>query len=146
MNAGLEVEVASVRTALAAALAEKGPDYVYDRPEILRYDDESDKTYKDTSPGCVYLAPVFDEDDTVVDHVPSCLWGHVLLTLGMDKDELLKHNEDEGISSSSIPVPWQSEVISAAAAEAQMIQDGGGTWAAAVAKFEATLKERGVKL
>jgi hypothetical protein len=136
-----DVELASVRTALASALAEKGEDYVYERPEILQYDDDEDRWFKSKSDGCVYLEPVFDEDDTITGYVPSCLWGHVLLTLGITKEELLEH-EDECIDWDGMPVPWSSALISAAASEAQDIQDGGGTWSRAVKAFEDVVDKR----
>lgn len=141
-----KVELASVRVALAAAVAEKGADHIYEKPQMLWYDDDLDEFVKGEPVGCVYLAPVFDKDDTVKDYAPSCIWGHALLTMGVTVDELLPHNEDEGIGSAGMPVPWTDRGISKAAEEAQRVQDMGGTWGAAVAAFDETIEkvERGL--
>lgn len=138
-----EVELASVRLALAAAVAEKGEDYVYEKPQVLRYDDVTDEWYKDEADGCLYLAPVFDADDKVTDYVPSCIWGHALLTLGMDAEVLLEHNEEFGIGAPDMPRPWTDKLITEAARDAQFAQDSGRPWGEAVKAFERTIKETG---
>lgn len=135
MSSTFDVELASVRTALAAALAVKGAGHIYQRPDELDYDDETDTWIRRRAGSCCYAEAVFDDDDTVVDWVPSCLWGHVMVTLGAEVGDLRRWNAC-AINSVEVELPWGSELITAAARSSQEVQDSGNSWAAAVQEFE----------
>lgn len=150
----IETELASVRLALAAAIAEKGEGYVYHEPMFPVYDDESDESRLELSGQCEYVEPVFNGDGTVTEWVPSCLWGHVLHTLGVPISVM--RSEGEQIDALDY-LPWASEQISKAARASQVVQDAAiqgkstpgyrpedHTWGKAVEAFEDTLRKQGV--
>ncbi len=71
---------------------------------------------------------------------PSCLIGQALVKVGVTVDELRKQ---EGDSAREVlnRLTDVSDAVRFAATSAQRFQDGGLTWADALARFEAVLAE-----
>lgn len=118
MTINLTVERA--HTLLKEIVAEKGPDFVYKRPE---------------GEMCAYLEDL--EDGGVV---PSCLFGHLFLRAGVSAGDIAPH-EGCGVVAlfRFLTDAEENALIVRASAEAQASQDTGQPWGRALAQWEQTL-------
>lgn len=130
-----EEELQAVREQLRLALEKKGEGYVYTEPLVPFFNEETGETELMRADECQYTEP--DGDGGLR---ASCLWGHVLVGLGFEIDALSKM---EGAGIADLGVPWNDEVISAAAKCSQQVQDRGWSWGAAVEVFEAVIRDEG---
>lgn len=127
-----ELDLAAVREQLRLALAKKGEEYVYEFPPVWEYDD-ADRLMLVETGECQYV-----RDDLPEGPAPSCLWGHVLVGMGVSI-ESLRVCEGTRIDEVSV-TPWADDLIDRAARESQRRQDNGETWGAAVQAFEDYIK------
>lgn len=137
-----------VDQAMAAAVAERGEDYVYPLRQLgwyhPSYEPDTEETYTD-------LAAMLEEDPDGFDEEvicryvtrpeaeggvqPACLIGGVFHRLGVPLDELAAREGNDSDAIASRFAPRLSADLRRALRSAQTRQDGGGTWGGAYAGF-----------
>ncbi len=128
------ITVRRVTNAIRKAVREKGEDYVYEKVAIPQsiggFSDGSD---------CAYAVYDLATEKPVA---PSCIVGHVLVTLGVPLTRLsnMEGNNIYGIRGDLLALGFPEEVLPALA-EAQIVQDEGGTWGDALATYEEALSK-----
>lgn len=107
---------ADFTAAIEKAVADKGPDYVYE----------------DYAGGCFYQ----------IDKEPSCIVGTALVNLGFEADPRWDnglHEDDHENTTADVTLPKFFTVpdnVVRAARRAQITQDTGGTWGAALENYK----------
>lgn len=116
----------NVSEALLAVINQEGRNKVYLPPDGLGTD-------------CVYFCRGNDGLE------PSCLWGHVLLRLGMTYDELETHSTSS-IRTLMLAIGVTDQGLMAAASKSQAFQDTGSTWIVCFQTFISSLADRPIEL
>ncbi|MGI5133207.1 hypothetical protein ACQEVB_40850 [Pseudonocardia sp. CA-107938] len=129
---------AQFRVAVAAAVAERGDDFIYPRG-TCGWCVPDDGTHSISEavdvPGaaCLYVRTDVDE--------PACLFGLALTTCGVRPDELRPYEAWAVNDVLPLFIADVSEATQCAAGEAQREQDEGQTWGAALETFRRVAAE-----
>lgn len=133
MTTTIQITDRQFTEAIRAAVAERGPDFVYDRnkPGWGYVGDRN--TGK---PGCRYVTTEAAEEGVQA----GCLIGVTLHKVGLSLNTLAVYENDPAtVILQALDVGITDEARFAAGS-AQRVQDPGGTWGAALARYETVMK------